>query len=110
MGFACTLQQVARCKTQTPAHTVILGDFNAEPHEGVTACAEAFTEVPLFEATEAITTTFHNYGRWKPNVKIDYIFLSEELKDRVKTVTVWDEEQNGIYLSDHYPVCAELAL
>jgi endonuclease/exonuclease/phosphatase family metal-dependent hydrolase len=37
---------------------------------------------------------------------IDYIFL----KGAVSCVHVekWTEESDGVYLSDHYPVCAEL--
>ena len=34
--------------------------------------------------------------------------MSDELAKNVKSVSAWEDEMNGIYLSDHYPVCAEL--
>lgn len=108
-GFECVLEQALQCSKQMPAGTVILGDLNAEPHEGIPDAAKAFTAMPVHEATENISVTFHNYGRRQPPAKIDYIFISEDLKDSVSSVTVWDDAQYGIYLSDHYPVEMELA-
>lgn len=49
--------------------------------------------------------TFHDYGRQKAE-KIDYIFGDSVLICR--EVTIWDESWNGVYLSDHYPVCVRL--
>jgi len=36
--------------------------------------------------------------------------MSDELVQAINTVEAWTDEINGIYLSDHYPVCAELWL
>lgn len=107
-GLQCVLDQVAENKAALPAYTVILGDMNAEPKDGICQLAKDFTAVPLFEATEEITVTFHDYGRRQPPVKIDYIFISETLKPAVASVKTWDDQQHGIYLSDHYPVVLEL--
>ena len=39
--------------------------------------------------------------------QIDYIFVRGGLN--CQSVKKWDQyEENGVYISDHYPVCAEL--
>ena len=62
----------------------------------------------LCDVTENIPVTFHAYGNKK--LKIDYIYLSSSLADKLCSVEIWDDEQAGIYLSDHYPICAELEI
>ncbi len=42
--------------------------------------------------------------------KIDYIFVSEDIVKAVEKVDIWDTCFNGIYLSDHYPVYADIDL
>ena len=39
-----------------------------------------------------------------PPCSIDYIVLKGDWQ--CETVYKWTDEENGIYLSDHYPVCA----
>lgn len=85
-----------------------MGDFNAEPSAPELAalqkdgCAQR-------DAAAAVPLTFHGYGLGcEPQQKIDYLFTSPEL--RVLACRAWTDEENGVYLSDHYPLCAELAL
>jgi endonuclease/exonuclease/phosphatase family metal-dependent hydrolase len=61
----------------------------------------------LRDVTAHISVTFHGFQNADP-VKIDYIFMSHELASCVKDAAIWDDTVNGTYLSDHYPVCAEL--
>ena len=49
-------------------------------------------------------------GYTKSYKKGEIIFLSEELLGNVISTSAWEDKVNGIYLSDHYPVCAELKL
>lgn len=83
--------------------TVLAGDFNAEPAsaelEPIRGCPEWHSAVP--ETWE----TFHDFGRRK-NCTIDYIFLKGDI--RCTAAGRWTESENGVYLSDHYPVWAEL--
>ena len=93
--------QADRCCYDAPA--VITGDFNAcpdSPEMEVMYSAVEFTDL-----TAGINGTFHDYGRQEPE-KIDYIFGDRGVVCR--EVTIWDESWNGVYLSDHYPVCARL--
>ena len=63
----------------------------------------------LMNATEGIGITFHNYHRDDPNdpqCSIDYIILKGDWE--LKKVEKWTEQKDGVCLSDHYPICAEL--
>ena len=67
----------------------------------------------LYDATEGIDSTFHAFGTRKnaagerEDMKIDYIFLSCAMRERVSAVAPWQDEHAGVYLSDHYPICLE---
>ena len=39
---------------------------------------------------------------------IDYIYIKGPIS--CAKVEKWTDEENGVFLSDHYPVCAELNL
>lgn len=83
---------------------VVMGDFNSYPHEApITAC-NSFEAVPLTDLTAHITHTYHEYGKYTENFKIDYIFATKEFADAVVETRAWDVCNNGIYLSDHYPI------
>ena len=51
--------------------------------------------------------TFHGYMRAKNPGAIDYIWLKGGLA--CNSVEKWTQSENGVYLSDHYPICASLA-
>lgn len=85
------------------APAVLVGDLNAEPDS---------PEIRLLSShmrnlTEGIGITYHGFGG--PNsADIDYIFLRGAIEGTAPRK--WDECRDGVYLSDHYPVCAELTL
>jgi endonuclease/exonuclease/phosphatase family metal-dependent hydrolase len=101
LGLKCVFDFMDSYDNKEKIPTVLLGDFNARPDgDVIKSCHE---RKGMFEVTKDIDVTFHNYG--KKGIKLDYIFLSDEWKDRgVKTET-WTDCHEGIYLSDHYPVC-----
>lgn len=110
-GIRCVLERIAQDRQKGSAPVVLLGDFNDTPEsETIRLCASG-KSVKLSDVTSKITCTFHNFGRDNSGIeKIDYIFLSEELLGNVISTSAWEDKVNGIYLSDHYPVCAELKL
>jgi len=104
-GISAALDFMESYRSRDGHPVVILGDFNAHPDENViTACND---HPDLQDVTAAIPGTFHNFGRRSPS-KIDYIYMSDALAEKVTGVAAWDDEHHGIYLSDHHPVCAEL--
>lgn len=85
---------------------IITGDFNAEPDgEEIRVIAEhpGFTDI-----TEGIGTTWHDYMRRPDYGQIDYIFAKGAIS--CEKVEKWTDEENGVYLSDHFPVSAILKL
>jgi len=100
------LNKMAEYEREQPMPTVLLGDFNAEPGSETIRATEAATEPALYDLTGHIPSTFHGYGDYPPG-KIDYIYVTGTLKEAAGEVGIWDDEMHGIYLSDHYPVCAE---
>ena len=84
---------------------IILGDFNATPDSETMdfVCKKEW----LVDATSSIQeTTFHDFGK-ADCYKIDYVFLTKELAEEVVDVQLWKDQENGIYLSDHYPICVK---
>ena len=63
----------------------------------------------LIDVTAELELTNHDFGKLltESPSKIDYIFVSPELADAHVKTEAWEDCHEGIYLSDHYPVCAE---
>lgn len=90
-------------------HFIITGDMNATPG---TPEINAFTASepcgrPVTDLTSLIPGTFHGFGRHPADKmpKIDYIF-TDMAGDASKAFAVPDEPVEGVYISDHRPVCA----
>ncbi len=88
-------------------HFVVTGDMNAKPG---TPEIEAFTQftpcgAPVIDATEKLGGTFHAFGKLEVPVKIDYIFTDMPC-DKDESFVVPNEPVDGIYITDHCPVCA----
>lgn len=101
--------QVMQYLSQRGMHFIITGDMNALPDDSEMA---PFTEYqpcgrPVIDATAGLGGTFHSFGRRLPDrtIKIDYIFTDMPC-DVSKSFIVPDEPVNGVYISDHHPVCA----
>lgn len=86
---------------------VVMGDFNAQPDSEPLRVFLGDASLSLSDHTSGLPYTFHNYGKG-PTEKIDYI-LSRGMTEQSR-VKVWDDVDNGIYLSDHYPLEVELDL
>lgn len=102
-GMEAALSYAEAFKSKGNHPYVVLGDFNVCPDsEVIKMCLNR----ELFDVTEKIPVSFHKFG--EKSAKIDYIFMSREIAEKAKNVQAWTEEENGIYLSDHYPICAEI--
>lgn len=96
-------QEKAALKKLFPkAPVVITGDMNAEPDAPEMAVAE---EYQYLNATEGIGITYHGFGKTDHPCCIDYIFTKGFVCESVEK---WTDVKEGVYLSDHYPVCAVL--
>lgn len=109
-GIKQVLERVAECKKKWDAPVFILGDFNAMPDNVVIDYCNTFKDVKIADLTAESGPTFHGFGKAKVQKKIDYIFSDLNVNDCNCKIECWDDEHNGIYLSDHYPICALLEI
>ena len=87
-----------------PMPTVVTGDFNATPNT-----AEMIRMAELFADLSAdVGPTFHDYGRYVPGVKIDYVFARADVTPRGTFAP--HDVRDGLYFSDHDPVVADVSL
>ncbi|MGN0298506.1 MAG: endonuclease/exonuclease/phosphatase family protein [Lachnospiraceae bacterium] len=105
MARKLALRQIL-CRTEqktfmADAPVILTGDMNADPDSDEMSVMKDY---PAYvNVTENIGITFHGFMRCAPAC-IDYIFVKGKLV--CKKVEKWMDEENGVYLSDHYPVCA----
>ena len=105
-GIKCALDFFDEYNAKLPIESVILGDFNAKPDSETIELTVAHKL--LTDMSKNLSITFHGYsGRTE---KIDYIFATKELANNALSVEIWDDSCNGIFLSDHYPVCFKTKL
>ncbi len=100
------LNKLAEEEALNPLPLIIMGDFNTRPCEKPIKAYNEFSAIKLKDLTEHITHTYHEYGKYTEDFKIDYIFVSEYFADKIVEVTPWTRCEHGIYLSDHYPIAA----
>ena len=83
----------------------LTGDFNAKPDEPSIRMIAENSARPLVDAIGG-EQTFHGFGTaLGENIKIDYVFADKGTKV-IESVIYPDEGEDGIYISDHYPVYA----
>lgn len=97
--------QLIKYISSHPESFVMTGDFNATPESDEISLLVSHERIN--NATADIGGTFHGFGKLSPeNMRqIDYIFTDMNFGG---AFAVPDEPKNGIYISDHRPVIAEL--
>ena len=106
LGMTAVLERIAADQTHVACPVFLLGDLNADPEEACIRLAKDNEHFPLTDLTEDTGITFHDFGLARePLYKIDYIFTDPATAAKPSTCDVWRDEYNGVFLSDHYPVC-----
>lgn len=106
LGLRQILRYLEDVKLFHEAPVILMGDFNAWPDSEE---LKVFDEFPGYTNTvEGIGITFHGFMKTNHPECIDYIYIKGPIAcDKVEK---WTDEENGVFLSDHYPVCAQLEL
>ncbi len=112
-GVQLVLDKVASENAIIDYPTFIMGDFNSQPNSKPISICNSYEAYPLVDLTKELGATFHDFGgtghtAYSRGWKIDYIFTSPDVAQKVKSIKKWEDTKNGIYLSDHYPICCEL--
>ncbi len=107
-GMTVVLERIAADDAIYPdTPVVITGDFNVRPDSPVVASVNGACSCgkPIKDATAEVGGTFHAWGKREP-IKIDYIFTTASYETAsAKKLT---DTEDGVYLSDHYPVLTEI--
>ena len=108
-GIKCVLEKMEEFNARLVLPSVIMGDFNASPQCSTIKYCDEYEKTPIVDVTKDIPLTYHGWGGvLVPEFeKIDYIYVSDGLEKMLANVCLWDDCHAGIYLSDHYPICAE---
>lgn len=122
-GFARALsvkiiwEYMDKFQTENPMPTILMGDFNVSPKNRIISQLRGnhhnYDGIELKDAyyeknkVNGKYNTYHGFtGRVHGSRQLDYIFVSSDLE--VVNVKIDRTEQNGKFLSDHYPIIAEL--
>ncbi|NCB92064.1 MAG: endonuclease/exonuclease/phosphatase family protein [Clostridia bacterium] len=105
LGLSQVLRKLEGENLFYDAPVIIAGDFNAEPDGEEIKIIDSC--VRLRNVTENIGITYHGFEAEDEAERIDYIYVSDEILCE-KTVK-WEDQEEGVWLSDHYPVMAELS-
>ena len=113
LGIRQILEHVTKENQIMAYPTFIMGDFNARPDSKTIAYCNDHRTYPVVDLTVDIGATYHDFGGTGKTVysrgwKIDYIYTDPETAQKTKKVYKWEDNKNGIYLSDHYPVCCKV--
>ena len=90
-----------------PETYVETAEFDIFHDEGIAYTKELEAAGARVEINET-AGTFHGYERLEKPEKIDYILASREW--RIEKVRLLHEKRNGLFLSDHDPIIADLVL
>ncbi|MBD5460093.1 MAG: endonuclease/exonuclease/phosphatase family protein [Lachnospiraceae bacterium] len=101
-GLRQIMEKVESAALFPKAPVIFTGDMNAEPDSAEMAVMEKY---PYVDVAREMGITYHGYGRAEDPCHIDYIFVRGFVCESVEK---WTEEKDGVFLSDHYPVCAVL--
>lgn len=101
-GLAQILKHIEQASFFPHIPVIITGDMNAEPDSEEMAVLKNYPSYT--NTTEDIGITYHGYYKTQNTCQIDYIIISEGLT--CEKIEKWTDEKNGLYLSDHYPICA----
>ena len=98
------MRQVLSFAENLSGPIILTGDMNARPNE---ACITLAKEWGLRDTAEHVTHTFHGFGEYQENFRIDYVFTNTAVMEshRVEYLPI-----DGVYVSDHYPVTAMLEI
>lgn len=89
---------------------VLMGDLNAKESSATYASAvEAFDDVKYQTENTMTSCTYQDWGEQLDRDCIDYIMISKN-GFAVNYYKVLTDTYNGVYSSDHFPLCAELVL
>lgn len=106
LGLQQILTHLAESRLFPDAPVILMGDFNAAPDSEELQLLASHPDYA--NAAADVGVTFHAFGQAEAACCIDYIFLKGAAV--CTAAETWTDQDGGVYLSDHYPVCAQVQL
>ena len=108
LRFLC--RAIARMQRIAPLPTIVTGDFNAPPDSPLIRALtrDGIEGIRLTDTASGIDAGTLHFFRGTGTRRIDYIFADPRI--RCSSVTRWKDREGNVFISDHYPVCAEIEL
>lgn len=110
LGMKQVVDAIAKAQSTMDFPVFVMGDMNDTPESECMTYARENAVYPLTDLTDGVDHTFHGFGTVPAPYRIDYIYSDAETAKKPHDVSVWKDEQDGIYLSDHYPICLTIKL
>ncbi len=110
LGIKVALEKIAQMNDRHPLPFFILGDFNAKPDSETIEFCNNYKPLPIVDLTKKLPCSFHKFGDKEAERKIDYIYTDPQTAQIPWDVSIWDDNADGIYLSDHYPINLQIEL
>lgn len=104
LGLRQILEKVGDTPFFPEIPVILAGDFNAEPF--MEEIKEMDSHPEYRDVAAELGGTFHDFGQLEQPEKIDYIYVNGGVM--CTKAEKWTDCVDGVYLSDHYPVMAEL--
>lgn len=102
-GLKMILDFIDGQEKKKPLPSLLMGDFNAQRGSETIKMCKDFTEF-----TVGMGDTFHNFGRTVGYGQIDYMFAIGDITKI--SAGRWEDNHEGIYLTDHYPIAVEVEI
>lgn len=100
------LKHVKALSIKHHASVIITGDFNMTPaSKTIRTMLSSYRCV--YEEQKHLGLTFHGFSSAKEGLPIDYIFYSEDVL--IMSFSIIHHDLENQYLSDHYPIMADVA-
>lgn len=109
LGMNSVLDRISEDNEKTRYPFFVLGDFNDFPDSKIIEYCDNYEKTPMVNLTTDMGTTYHGFGT-SNNDQIDFIYSDKKTAQNKYTKEKWTRKLNGIYLSDHYPVCIKIEL
>ena len=110
LGLSQILKKMDDAVLFAGAPVILAGDFNAEPDGEEFAVMRERTDYVNY--TEGIGITYHGFEPEDEPERIDYIYIKKAKEGYAgltcRSVKKWEDRDKEVWLSDHYPICAEL--
>lgn len=104
LGLSQILKKADEAQLFPDAPVILMGDFNAPPDSEE---MDVLRDNPRYRnLTEGIGITYHGFSPKDRPEYIDYVYVSDSLS--CVRVEKWEDQKEGVWLSDHYPICVQL--